>query len=391
MNKRYEDYLTELSRSDMLRSLRQIQVSGQEIILEGQSLLNLSSNDYLGIAARGDFRNEMQQEAERIGYAGSTSSRLMTGNGEEYQALEALLAERFGREAALVLGSGYHMNVGILPALVSSDTIILADRLVHASMIDGIRLSGCRFERFRHNDLNHLEQLLQKYSEKDEIIVMVESIYSMDGDEADLLGLVALRHRYPQIRLYVDEAHAIGVRGSMGLGLAEETGTIQDIDFLLGTFGKALASMGGYIICDDVVKRYLVNRCRALIYSTALPPLCVRFSHLVFDSLPKYGAERDKLSEYSSELRTALDELGLRTPSTSHIIPIVVGEAEHAVWLAEATKRRGYFTLAIRPPTVPRGSCRLRLSLTSETPVSGFAKDFSELWNEVRLHVSCSK
>lgn len=379
MYQRLEQYLGELTGAQMLRQLPSVRTDGAYIEFEGQRLLNLSSNDYLGIATRGDWRSEVLADAAELGGAGSTSSRLMTGNSQEYERLESLMAERFGREAALIFGSGYHMNLGILPALAGTDTVVLADRLVHASMIDGIRLSGCRFERFRHNDLNHLERLLCKYSSVSEIIVMVESIYSMDGDVADLPALVDLKRRYGQVRLYVDEAHAIGVRGATGLGLAEETGTIGDIDFLLGTFGKALASMGGYIVCDDVVKRYLVNRCRSLIFSTALPPLSVRFAHRVFEALPSYTTERERLAAYTMELHEALSRLGLQTPSTSHIVPIVVGEAREAVRLAEQVKALGYFVLPIRPPTVPQGSCRLRLSLTSEIAISSFVQDLSTL------------
>lgn len=379
MYTRLEQQLQELQAAEMLRQLPRGRTFAAEIELEGRRLLNLSSNDYLGIATRGDLHSEVLADAAELGGAGSTSSRLMTGNTDDYEHLECLMAERFGREAALVLGSGYHMNVGILPALAGAETIVLADRLIHASMIDGIRLSGCRFERFRHNDLNHLERLLQKYASSREIIVMVESIYSMDGDEADLRGLVALKQRYPQVLLYVDEAHAIGVRGKTGLGLAEETDTLGDIDFLLGTFGKALASMGGYIVCDAVVKHYLVNRCRSLIFSTALPPLSVRFARRVFEALPRYEEERCRLAAHTTELHTALRTLGLKTPSTSHIVPIIVGEADEAVCLAERTKALGYYVLPIRPPTVPRGSCRLRLSLTSETPISGFASVLERL------------
>lgn len=379
MYKRLEQYLEELQKAQMLRQLPSLRVRGSEIELEGRRLLNLSSNDYLGIASRGDFRDEVLGDVAELGGAGSTSSRLMTGNFEEYECLESLMMNRFSREAALIFGSGYHMNLGILPVLASTKTVVLADRLIHASMIDGIRLSGCRFERWRHNDLEHLQRLLRKYASSPEIIVMVESIYSMDGDEADLSALVALKHRYPQIRLYVDEAHAIGVRGATGLGLAEETGTIGDIDFLLGTFSKALASMGGYLICDELVKRYLINRCRSLIFSTALPPLSVRFSRRVFEALPLYRAQRELVAAHTAKLHDALADLGLSTPSSSHIVPIIVGGADNAVRLTEQAKMLGYYTLPIRPPTVPEGSCRLRLSLTSETDITAFIRDLPTL------------
>ncbi|MDO4691763.1 MAG: 8-amino-7-oxononanoate synthase [Porphyromonadaceae bacterium] len=379
MDCKYQAELESLAQNGMLRSLRVTRADGAYIYMDGRRMLNLSSNDYLGISARGDFAEEVKAELHRLGVAGSTSSRLMMGNYEEYQRLEDLLAERFGREAALVFGSGYHMNVGIVPALGDSSTIILADRLIHASMIDGIRLSGCRFERFRHNDLAHLERLLNKYSEAERIIVMVESVYSMDGDCADLRALVALKERYPNVMLYVDEAHAIGVFGDTGLGLAEETGTIEQIDLLLGTFGKALAGMGGYLICSDVIKRYLVNRCRSLIFSTALPPLTIAFARLVFEALPRYTAERLRLKASSAYLRQRLAQWGLQTPSQSHIIPIVIGEAKQTVQLAERLQALGYYAQAVRPPTVPEGSCRLRLSLTAEIDLADFEREFAPL------------
>ncbi|KGO01585.1 8-amino-7-oxononanoate synthase [Porphyromonas sp. COT-290 OH3588] len=383
MDRKYQAELEGLAQSDMLRSLKTTRAEGTYIYMDGRRMLNLSSNDYLGIATRGDLAQEVEAELHRLGGAGSTSSRLMTGNYEEYQRLEDLLAERFAREAALVFGSGYHMNVGIVPALADSSTIILADRLVHASMIDGIRLSGCRFERFRHNDLAHLERLLNKYTGAERIIVMVESVYSMDGDCADLKGLVALKERYPSVMLYVDEAHAIGVFGDTGLGLAEATGTIQQIDLLLGTFGKALAGMGGYLICSDVVKRYLVNRCRSLIFSTALPPLTIAYDRLAFEALPRYTAERQRLKASSEHLRQRLGEWSLQTPSQTHIIPIVIGGAQQTVQLAERLQALGYYALAVRPPTVPEGSCRLRLSLTAEIDLADFERDFAPLVAEL--------
>lgn len=383
MYDRFATYLETLAATDMLRTIPVVRPDGAYIHLGEERLLNLSSNDYLGIATRGDWRDAALADVRELGALGSTSSRLMTGNSVEVDELEQLLARRFGRESALVLGSGYHMNVGILPALADSHTVILADKLVHASIIDGLRLCSCRFERFRHNDLNHLEKLLGKYADHPEIIIVVESIYSMDGDEADLRGLVALKQRYPQIRLYVDEAHAIGVRGAGGLGLAEETGTIADIDFLLGTFGKALASMGGYIICDDLVRRYLVNRCRSLIFSTALPPISIRQTLRIVEALPSYHAEREQLATYTQVAHQRLQDLGLSTPSTSHIIPIILGEAERAVRLAEQMRRLGYYVLPIRPPTVPAGSCRLRLSLTSETDPRDFLDTLAPLLAEL--------
>lgn len=366
----YSATLEEWRKQGMLRELRHIEHDGAYVIEGGRRMLNLSGNDYLGIASRGDLDEAMTRWAQRYGYAGSTSSRLLTGGGQVYDELERAIAQSFSREAALLFGSGYHMNLGILPALADAKTMILADKLVHASIIDGIRLSGMPWERFRHGDMAHLEKLITKHrAEYARLIVVVESLYSMDGDRADLVKLVELRRQYPEVMLYVDEAHAIGVCGDRGLGLAEETNTIQEIDLLLGTFGKALASMGGYLVCSQEMKQYLVNRCRSLIFSTALPPLTVATTLEAWRRLPQYTQERLRLAQSSERLRHQLSLWGITSPSTSHIVPIVLGEAEEAVRVSQQLQRLGYYALPIRPPTVPPGRCRLRLSLTADLDV----------------------
>ncbi len=364
----YQKELEELKANGMLRSLPQMELKQGELELNGQRMQVLSSNDYLGLARDSVLAEQEAKLFSRYGLAGSLSSRLLAGNHAIYDELEQTMAKAFGREAVLTFVSGYHMNVGIIGALARKGTLILADKLVHASMIDGIRLSSAPFERFRHNDLKHLERLILKYQEQyEELIVMVESIYSMDGDVADLKALVTLKKRYPKLRLYVDEAHAIGVRGAKGLGLAEETDTIEDIDFLLGTFGKALASLGGYIVCDKVVRSYLVNRCRSLIFSTAMPPIRAGFNKAVFELLPTFTERRKKLADSTAELKDLLSELGLATTSESHILPIVIGDAKETERYAKLMQAEGFYVQAIRPPTVPEGSCRLRLSLTAST------------------------
>lgn len=380
MYKRYISELDELTARGMNRTIRAAEHDGAYILHDGRRMLNLSGNDYLGIATRDDLAPLGAELVARWGLSGSTSSRLLTGNSAAYDQLEQAIATSYGREAALVFSSGYHMNLGIVPALVDAQTVVLADRLVHASMIDGIRLAGARWERFRHNDLEHLERLIIKHRTdgSPHIIVMVESVYSMDGDCADLRRLVALKRQYPGVLLYVDEAHAVGVLGARGLGLAEATGTIGDIDLLCGTFGKALASMGGYVVCDEVLRRYLINRCRTLIFSTALPPLTVALTLALWQRLPNYGAERTRLLERADRLRSLLAAHGIDTPSQSHIIPIVVGTAERAVALADALQARGFYVLPIRPPTVPAGSCRLRISLTAETEIDELVQALRE-------------
>ncbi len=215
--------------------------------------------------------------------------------------MENSLSQAFGGRAALLFNSGYHMNIGILPAVADSKTLILADKLVHASMIDGIRLSGAQYVRYRHNDLQHLEQLLQKYHDDDQIeriIVVTESIFSMDGDETDLAALVQLKKRFAKTMLYVDEAHSIGVRGQQGLGCAEQYNVIQEIDFLVGTLGKALAAVGGYIICHPIIKDYLINKMRPLIFSTAQPPIVMAWANFIFQKVLNAQSQREHLKKY---------------------------------------------------------------------------------------------
>ena len=276
------------------------------------------------------------------------------------------MASAYGKESALVFNSGYHANVGILPALADKETLILADKLVHASLIDGIRLSGAAYKRFRHQDYEQAEQILQaSVRTYKRIILVTESIFSMDGDIADLHRLVRLKQEYPNVLLYVDEAHAIGVRGKTGLGIAEESGTLPDIDLLVGTFGKALASMGAFVACSRLLHDVLVNRMRPLIFSTALPPLQVAWTSYLFQLLPHMEERRKHLQRLSASVAQALQGKGGEI-SSSHIIPYIVKDSEDCLRLAEFLQRKGFYCLAIRPPTVPQGTARLRLSITAD-------------------------
>lgn len=272
--------LQTLKEHSNLRRLPQLTHEGRTVVADGRHMLNLSSNDYLGLAADRQLKEEFLQTLTPDTFLPtSSSSRLLTGNFGIYEELETELATLFGTETALVLNSGYHANMGILPAVSDAQTLILADKLVHASIIDGIRLSTARCIRFRHNDLVQLERLLeQHHATFRQLIIVTESIFSMDGDQADLTALVRLKKRYSNVLLYVDEAHAFGVRGLRGLGCAEETGCIRDIDFLVGTFGKAAASAGAYIACCRTIREYLVNRMRTFIFTTALPPTSIAWT-----------------------------------------------------------------------------------------------------------------
>ena len=235
-------------------------------------------------------------------------------------------------------------------------------------MIDGIRLSNTQYVRYRHNDLQHLEQLLQKYQQDEQverIIVVTESIFSMDGDETDLAALAQLKQRFVKTMLYVDEAHAIGVRGGQGLGCAEQYGVLHQIDFLVGTFGKAIASIGGYIICDPIIRDYLINKMRPLIFSTALPPISMAWSDFIFNKVLSMQQQRQHLAEISQYLQQAVIAKGFSSPSTSHIVPIIVGESQAAIEKARYVQQQGFYAMPVRPPTVPQNSSRLRISLTA--------------------------
>lgn len=360
--------LQQLQEGSNLRRLPQMVHDGRNVVVNGQRMLNLSSNDYLGLAADKGLREEfLQTLTPETFLPTSSSSRLLTGNFSIYDELEAELARLFGTEAALVFNSGYHANTGILPAVSNAQTLILADKLVHASIIDGIRLSTARCIRYRHNDMVQLERLLeQNHTEYRQIIIVTESLFSMDGDQADLKELVRMKQTYNNVLLYVDEAHAFGVRGKHGLGCAEEAGCIRDIDFLVGTFGKAAASAGAYIVCRRAIREYLVNRMRTLIFTTALPPVNIAWTLFIVRRLPGMQERREHLGTLSRILEEALQARGYACPSVSHIMPMIIGPSADTVLRAEALQRHGFYALPVRPPTVPEGTSRIRFSLTAE-------------------------
>ena len=359
--------LLTLKEKKNYRSLPPLIHDGRNVILNGQRMVNLSSNDYLGLANNISLRKEfLKTITPETFLPTSSSSRLLTGNFTDYQELEQQLAAMFGTESALIFNSGYHANTGISPALADKQTLLVADKLVHASIIGGLLLSGTSFLRYRHNDYEHLEQILQKETPRyEQVIVATESVFSMDGDVADLNRLVALKHNYPNVLLYVDEAHAIGVRGSRGFGVAEECGCLQDIDLLVGTFGKAMASMGAYLLCSQEIRTYLINTMRPLIFSTALPPAQIAWTTFLFRRLPQMNVRRQHLAAISRKLAAALQGHGGEI-SRSHIVPFIIGANEDCVLTAEDLRRHGFYSLPVRPPTVPKGTSRIRFSLTAD-------------------------
>lgn len=376
----FKQQLEQLSAQNQYRSIPDLVHQGRYIMRENCKMLNMSSNDYLGLASNENLRQSfLQQYGDNFPSFTSSSSRLLTGNFPVYTDLEQLIAQRFQRESVLLFNSGYHANLGILPALTTTKSLILADKLVHASMIDGIRLSQCEFFRYRHNDYEHLKNLLEKNAGKfDRTFIVTESVFSMDGDVVDLNYLVQLKKQFPNTYLYVDEAHAIGVYGKNGLGIAERANVIADIDLLVGTFGKALASMGAYVVCDQILKECLINQMRPLIFSTALPPFNVAWTHFIFERLPQLSKERTHLEQLSAFLRQEVEHRTQIMPSQTCIVPYILGENEATLAKAKALQEQGYYCLPIRPPTVPKSTSRIRLSLTADMTM-----------DEVKQFVAC--
>ncbi len=329
------------------------------------NFINCSSNDYLGITATTALSDAFfhQATAEDLRLS-ATSSRLLTGHTDQGEQLELLLAELYNRPAALSFVSGYHANSGIIPAITDKQTLILADKLVHASIIEGIQLSRATTIRFRHNDLQQVKMLLAKHdNDFDRILLITESIFSMDGDCAPLKEFVVLKADYPKLALYVDEAHSVGLYGANGLGLAEEYDIIGKIDYLVGTMGKALASSGAYVVCDQAVKDHLVNTCRTFIYTTAPAPINQAWSAYVLRQLASMQAQREHLYAISQRVRDFLKQKNRPTDSISHIIPVLIGDNHTCMEVATELQQQGIHVLPVRPPTVPEGSARLRLSL----------------------------
>lgn len=355
-----EDYnyiLEDLKEHSHFRNIKNFEEKDEKYIyFKGKKLLNLSSNNYLGFADNKNITELFLDYAGNKYSFGSASARLLTGNLPVYKELEHLITQLFRSDMTLLFNSGYHANVGINSSIASRGDVIFSDKLNHASIIDGMQLSKAKFFRYRHNDMENLEQLLIKERKNFKNAVIVsESVFSMDGDIADLQKLVELKHKYNCI-LVLDEAHAFGVFGETGLGVCEDLGIINDIDLIVGTFGKAIGSMGAFATGKKELIEYLINKARSFIFSTALPPVNIAFSKWIIENqLPK-----------TYEKRMRMLELGKKAGSESHIIPVIIGGNKEAVDTCEVLFHNGYFTLPIRPPTVPEGTSRLRLSLTTE-------------------------
>lgn len=373
---RTREILDGLAAEDNLRTLRDGVPAGSRVVYDGRTYVNMSSNDYLGLS--GDVALQSEFFASLPGgrfVMSNPSSRLMTGNSNDYSELESALAGLYAGKTALILGSGYLANSGVLPAVTSKGDLILADKLVHASLIDGLRLCGCEWQRFRHNDMEHLGELLRKNRDKyNNVWVVTESVFSMDGDRAPLRTLVEFKHRYG-LKLYVDEAHAFGVYGANGAGYAASEGIDREIDIIMATFGKAAASYGAFVAVDPLMRELLVNRMRTLIFATALPPVVLQWTRWVVERMPQMGGRRE-------HLRKLIAAIAPDDPQATHIIPLMAYGNAEAVAMAERLRAEGFWVTPIRYPTVPQGQARIRVSLSAALTESDI-NNFTAAWKSI--------
>jgi 8-amino-7-oxononanoate synthase len=357
-----EDRLAEIRNRGLYRRMRCVSgPQGPRVLLDGKPVLLLCSNNYLGLADHPRVREAAAEAAMRYG-AGSGASRLVSGNMTMHRRLEEQLAEFKGSEACVLFGSGYLANAGVVSALAREGDVVFSDALNHASIIDGCRLARAETFVYRHVDVDHLEWGL-RHAEGRGSLIVTDGVFSMDGDVAPLTEIVELAQRY-DARVMVDEAHGTGVLGADGRGAVAAAGLEGEVDVIVGTLGKALGSYGAYVCCEQQMAKYLVNTARTLIFSTALPPPTVAAAMAALELLREQPRRVEKLRRNGSVLRAALADHGAPVPpGDTPIVPLIVGDATDAVNACERALERGVFAQAIRPPTVPPGSSRLRLAV----------------------------
>ena len=360
----YSSYVNALESQDLRRSLKPVvRTNAREIRVDDKSYVNFSSNDYLGLSFHPEIVARSKAWAEECG-AGSGASRLVTGNLQCFEKIEAKLAALKGTERALIMGSGYQANATLLQALfdrkiLSGEPQVFADRLNHNSMHFGCVAAQVRQKRYRHLDTEHLQQLLETAATDLPRFILTESVFSMDGDIADMSRISELARAHDAF-VICDDAHASGILGEGGKGLSDGA------DCVMGTFSKALGSFGAYVACSETVYQFLVNRCGGLIYSTALPPSVLGSIDAALDLLPGLDRERRKVAELAEAFRTGLTTLGFDVGnSRSQIVPMIVGAPDLALDLSNYLRSHGFWVTAIRPPTVPRGTSRLRFAFTA--------------------------
>lgn len=376
-------WLAKRRQQGNLRSLRPlVRPLAGDLHLAGSSrpIIDFSSNDYLALSCHPQVITASRQFLEEHG-AGSGAARLMSGDLALHHRLEEEIARFKEQEAALLFGNGYMANTGVIPALMGRHDLIFSDKLNHASIVDGCILSGAKLFRFRHNDMEHLAQLLTEKRGNGQALIVVESLYSMDGDKAPLAELVALKAKHDCL-LLVDEAHATGVFGATGAGVIEEAGVTGQVDLVMGTFGKALGSYGAYVAASRPWIDFLLNRARSFIYSTSLPPAVIGAGLGALQVVKDNPGLGQKLLARVAFFKKALAAQNLEVESSTQIIPLMIGASEAAVELAAKLGEAGFFVTAVRPPTVPENTARLRFSVTlhqSEDDLASLANQVAAL------------
>jgi 8-amino-7-oxononanoate synthase len=372
--------LQDLESSGMYRTLKTLNSpQGREIILEGKRVLNFCSNDYLGLANDARIKRAAFETIEEYGF-GSGASRLVCGNMSSHEKLEADLALFKDTESTLLFSSGYMANTGIIPALMDRHSVVLSDKLNHASIIDGIILSRARLLRYPHANMQALQEILENLPTTQRKLIVTDTVFSMDGDRAPLKEIVDLARRY-EAMIMVDEAHAFGVLGRHGSGLVEELSLEGQVDIQMGTLSKAAGCFGAYACGTRVLRDYLINKSRSFIYSTAMPPLLAEASRTALQIIREGSQLRRKLQENADYLRRELEVRGFDTMNSSTpIIPILVKDPLKAVAMSKLLLEQGIFVQAIRPPTVPMGTARLRLTVMA----THTQEDLDHLLNALR-------
>ncbi len=358
-----QNELIELKRQGLYRKLRRVESDqGSTLLLDGRKVINFSSNNYLGLANDPALREAAKEAIDRYG-CGAGASRLIAGNMALHEELEERIAAFKGTAAALVFNSGFQANVSLIPTLVGEGDVIFSDSLNHASLIDGCRLSRAKSVIYPHCDLDGLEQALQQASFARRKLIVTETLFSMDGDEPPLAEMVELAERYGAM-IMVDEAHATGVIGPNGAGLVAKLELGDRIAVQMGTLGKALGGFGAYVTGSHALREYLINRCRSVIYTTALPPAMMAMAMAALRIVEREPERRAVLRRNCQMLREGLQALDFSLgKSQSPILPLIVGDSGKCMALSERLLQKGVFAQGIRPPTVPPGTSRLRITL----------------------------
>ena len=355
--------LQAIKNASLYRRLRRVENDqGATLMLDGREVINFSSNNYLGLANHPALAAAAKEAIDRYG-CGSGASRLISGNMALHEELENHLAEFKGTEAALVFNSGFQANTGILSTLTGEGDAIFSDALNHASIIDGCRLSRAKIFVYAHGDLDQLEAALKQAAEVGRKLIVTETIFSMDGDEAPLTGIVELAEKYDAM-VMVDEAHATAIFGDNGSGVVAKLGLSDRVAVQMGTLGKALGGFGAYVAGSGALRELLVNRCRSFIFTTSLPPAIMAMAIAAIDLVQREPERREMLWRNCRALKLGLSGLGFSlAESQSPILPMIIGDADECMHFSERLLEKGIFAQGIRPPTVPPGTSRLRITL----------------------------